>query len=653
MKRIDSIHIHNFKFFDKQEPIKLGGKHLLLYGENGSGKSSIYWALYTLLEASGKDADEVDKYFKSPSSSEESLVNRYANPILHTDGSTDFQSYISLKTTEIPPAVYKLSITDKAICGNSIVQEINRVSDFINYHLLFKFQDHWNGARADLKTIFENNILSYISFSDFQIWRNGNLKTITNAAEMWREFQVGPGMTKIGDRDPIQVYKNSRENIQFEKFTKHFNNEFKDLIDHINANAPALLKRIGYDIEFNLKYFEPVYKKKDKHFDCAPFRIEFVVTSFLGVPMDIYRPQSFLNEAKITAIALSIRLTILNRIGSAVKDKLKFLVLDDLMISLDMNNRDKLIDYLLDKNNGYLSDYQLLFLTHDRNFFDFMGSKIKQWDNISNWEFKELYTGEDKPNNKEFPIIIDSHLEFIDKAKKYYSTKDYTASAIYIRKELEKIVNLRLPDELKSKTDGSYLSLQTLWSKMVIRYDLLGNQITDDLKKIFEETKLLVLNPQAHFQAISLPIYKVELDKAFKLIEQLNLNYPIPVYTILLSKGMKLQFKHPSQNYTFDFELLSDFYIDGMNGASVLHFPKCKVNSWQYDGTDFFCPGQKKVINSKEVHKRLDDKLDDVLTNLKKDTVLNITNQIFIDNTSIESSIWSLKEILDKAKITF
>lgn len=54
MDKIDTLQIHNFKFFDLQEPIKLGGKHLLLYGENGSGKSSIYWALYTLFEASQK-----------------------------------------------------------------------------------------------------------------------------------------------------------------------------------------------------------------------------------------------------------------------------------------------------------------------------------------------------------------------------------------------------------------------------------------------------------------------------------------------------------------------------------------------------------------------------------------------------------------------
>lgn len=64
MKRIKEVHINNFKFFPESEPIKIDGKNILLYGENGSGKSSFYWALYTLLESSQKsDPEQIKKYF--------------------------------------------------------------------------------------------------------------------------------------------------------------------------------------------------------------------------------------------------------------------------------------------------------------------------------------------------------------------------------------------------------------------------------------------------------------------------------------------------------------------------------------------------------------------------------------------------------------
>lgn len=45
--RINSIRIKNFKFFKDEFPLKVDGKHLLLYGENGRGKGSIYWSFYT------------------------------------------------------------------------------------------------------------------------------------------------------------------------------------------------------------------------------------------------------------------------------------------------------------------------------------------------------------------------------------------------------------------------------------------------------------------------------------------------------------------------------------------------------------------------------------------------------------------------------
>src|SRR5690606_30867416 len=218
----------------------------------------------------------------------------------------------------------------------------------------------------------------------------------------------------------IQVYKTSNENKQFDKFAKHFDNQFKDLIDFINANAPTMLKKLGYDIDFELKYHDHTHKKGYSKYDYNSFKIDLKITSYLGKAVNIHRPQSFLNEAKITAIAIAIRLTILKkRVNEEAPDVLKFIVFDDVMISLDMNNRDKLIDFLLDEENNFTEDYQLLFLTHDKNLFDFISFRIKQLDNSQNWVFKEMYAGKDVAS-KEYPILIDSDLEFIDKAKKHF-----------------------------------------------------------------------------------------------------------------------------------------------------------------------------------------------------------------------------------------
>jgi AAA15 family ATPase/GTPase len=63
MKGIHTLKIKNFKAFPVEQTFNFEGKHVLIYGENSSGKSSIYWALYTLLQSSivGK---KTEKYFR-------------------------------------------------------------------------------------------------------------------------------------------------------------------------------------------------------------------------------------------------------------------------------------------------------------------------------------------------------------------------------------------------------------------------------------------------------------------------------------------------------------------------------------------------------------------------------------------------------------
>lgn len=54
MHGIKTIKIKGFKAFSEEFELRLGGKHLLMYGENGSGISSIYYALHCLQQSSLK-----------------------------------------------------------------------------------------------------------------------------------------------------------------------------------------------------------------------------------------------------------------------------------------------------------------------------------------------------------------------------------------------------------------------------------------------------------------------------------------------------------------------------------------------------------------------------------------------------------------------
>jgi predicted ATPase len=75
--KIQQILITNLKHFKGEFPIELDGKNLLLYGENGSGKSSIYWALHLFYQSCLKTQDILGagKYFDP--NNDENLRNAY------------------------------------------------------------------------------------------------------------------------------------------------------------------------------------------------------------------------------------------------------------------------------------------------------------------------------------------------------------------------------------------------------------------------------------------------------------------------------------------------------------------------------------------------------------------------------------------------
>lgn len=183
--KLHELRINDFKFFQEVEPnnplLHINGRNLLIYGENGSGKSTIYWALYTLLECSLKERDsDIRKYFIK--SGDDSLVNifsanrndSYVEAVLRDSSSTK---------------IYRVSkkSRDLSIRGNADVQESNMASDFINYRVLFQLHNLKHSKSNNLWLWFVEEVLPYIKINNDPCL--GLLKKLKNGPEKVKNIQ--------------------------------------------------------------------------------------------------------------------------------------------------------------------------------------------------------------------------------------------------------------------------------------------------------------------------------------------------------------------------------------------------------------------------------------------------------------------------------
>jgi len=167
-----------------------------------------------------------------------------------------------------------------------------------------------------------------------------------------------------------------------------------------------------------------------------------------------------------------------------------------------------------------------------------------------------------------------------------------------------------------------------------------------------------IIAPQAatHFplkreHKLSLPVYKNELDKVFQLIKDVEDNYPPPSKTLLINREAILHFSfvNGGHDYKINFELTSDFYLDTLKELIYPHYPKCKVLTWSYNGREFWDLAKNQVI---VLAKPLEfNKIQELVSLIEKQP-LGISQQNFIDMTTIENNIWTLKDVLDKANLT-
>jgi hypothetical protein len=192
----------------------------------------------------------------------------------------------------------------------------------------------------------------------------------------------------------------------------------------------------------------------------------------------INRPQAFLNEAKLTQLALSVRFAA--SLVNLHESDLKLLVIDDLLVSLDMSNRMTVVEILL---SDTFANYQKIILTHELGFFREFRRKIGA--NHSDWHFLRL-EGDAASN-------IEAKVEKTDiqKAEDYLRGHNLDEAALCLRKAAEDMGRRwREWADKKAIPPGAFLSLTS--NLQAARSKLLKELPLNILEKVVDPT------PSAH-----------------------------------------------------------------------------------------------------------------------------------------------------------
>lgn len=547
--RLHHIEIHNFKAF-REFSLNLEGRHLLVYGSNGSGKSSLYWSLYTFLQSARKQPKHaIDKYFDA--GNRQNLLN------IHEDATAKpGKIALTLRDTDTRnDTTYRISQADHGTFNEPAILKGELASDFITYRFFFGFSDFKNSEKFDLWPLFEREILPFCVSTGGQV-----------PLDSWNAI-------KSGEPNPnfYSGYAGTDAYSSFRSKTSDFAAMLPGIIDTISNEAQRF-----YDKHFSAN--DPAKVTLKLGVTTPPsatgsnqnsFKFIHPVIGF-GIQIDdkiIHRPQTFLNEAKLTQLALSVRFAA--SLVNLHESDLKLLVLDDLLVSLDMSNRMKVVEILLSEQ---FESYQKIILTHDLGFFREFQRLLN--DEQGAWCIRTL-TG-----NSRAGITAKANPSALEKAQQYINGHDLEEAAVQLRKSAEETAKryqqfamgqIPRPGEFHSLSENLKAARNHLQEKLPM---MLYNQVikgvpeeyrdklvclSDDdldvdtsldpatkgklktqrrrLRQLLSDTawkqakaietidavirmKDRVLNPAAHWGEA--PLYQAELDKALKLIERLE-----------------------------------------------------------------------------------------------------------------------------------
>jgi energy-coupling factor transporter ATP-binding protein EcfA2 len=600
MKSITNIQFVNYKaFFSNTEHNNIDiplGKNVLIYGENGSGKSSIY--------------EGVKQFFNSSDNTIEVLPSRHIKvPKTFTDNTdpanpTEIQNEVAVKITfseqngNVEQKIF--GVPAESVKGTNYISSANLLNSFLSYRELLRTY-----LMDDLKDKDEfRKKFAFLLFENV-LAKNKNSATQKSYIQSWNDLFL-----------PRMWYK--EENLQ--KFMEGANYD----ISKINLVLGEILQYFDPALQVELKVTnaEIEYHHSEREGRQGKYPI---VGIDLGVKLfgeDVENDEenhlTVLNEARLSSLAIAIYLAMLINTPQDNFD-FKILFLDDIFIGLDMGNRKPLLEVLtrfrkpiisqrVDEGTGkiveeiqkvdgivqyeptpFFAGYQIFVSTYDRYWFSVAKSYFETYAK-DKWHYIEVFANIVNPNNFNTPIVYNS-LDYYKRAILHFKKHDYPSCANHLRKAVESKIKQLLPSNLHYSEQQDLETgvteirkLKTL-SQYMDRFigfcDDNGIEATEisELKNL----KDWYFNPFSH-DNIGTPIYKRELERAIIVTEALlKVDFPI-----IAEAGTQLFFRFDDgagQTREYKVELQENLRCISSQGVKFITNPVINCIEWTRNGT--------------------------------------------------------------------
>ena len=463
---IKSLTIKGFKGFGNEITIDFTrrAKKLVIYGENGSGKTSIMEALKVLLDSS-VDKIELEKYKNIFSE------NGIEISIKTTNGKNiDLKTKIERRKDERGNDI-RILVTSSEDYDSDVktyLEAISKSTTILSYRKLMKIYDI--KTDEDFYDLFVRNIMAY--------------------------YLIPPRKEKTLIQELEELEKLKKESPRAKKRIEEKENAIK-----------AEINKIFLEIKDKWNEYIRTLTGDDIEVECSIEQLGSLKFEIKWNGKDVRNIMNYLNEGRLNAVALGLFLAYYKKFNAS---PYKLLLLDDVVIGLDMSLRLPLLEIL---QKDFDDEYQIIMTTFDENWFNLM----KNYLDGSKWKFKRLFIKFTDNNGFPFIIAIGSS-DYLEKAREYYEKGDIPAAALYARLEFERLVTNYAEKKnlsIRFKRKISEIPINEIWTEVKQNLQRAGT-----LCKRVDTYKSILLNPSVHYD--QRPKYRNEVKYAIDVVSKLK-----------------------------------------------------------------------------------------------------------------------------------